>query len=139
MGKQRAIKLNLNRTFVEKDFPSDVGQLKAGKHDKVAFTPACVFSEEKTKFMGFIPRFWKGARNLIFFVDGAKNAMKFSKVTDKMMPFWTKKEADEYIKKQIAKARLKFKPLTWGQVILLAVLLIVVIIMQVISMVQRPF
>jgi len=129
----------LNRTFVEKNFPSDVGVIKAGKSDKVRFTPACVFSEEKTKFMGFIPRFWKGARNLILFVDGAVNAVEFSKVTTKLMPYWTKKEADEYIKKQIAKARLKFKPLTWGQVILLAVLLIVVIIMQLFSMVQRPF
>jgi len=139
LGKQRAIKLNLDRTFEEKNYPRDVNKIKVGKKDNVAFEPACVFSERKKKKWKFIPRFWSGTRNLILFVDGAKNALKFSKVTEEMMPLWTKKEASEHVKKQIAKARLKFSPITWGKTILIVVLIIIVILIQLYSMSRSPF
>lgn len=135
MGKkQRAIKLNLNRTFEEKTYPCDRNKVKVGKKETVTFEPACVFSEEKSKL-----RFWKRARHLIVFVDGAKNALKFSEVTDEMMPFWTVKEVTELVNKLVAKARLKFKPMTWGQVILIAILLIIVILMQAYSLSRGRF
>jgi len=139
MGKQRAIKLNLNRTFEEKNFPCDRNIIKAGKKDKVAFEPVCVFSEKKTKFLRVIPRFWKIPRNLIVFVDGAKNALKFSEVTDEMMPFWTKPEAIEHVDKEIAKARVKEQLITWGKAILIVILLIIVILIQIYSLSRSPF
>jgi len=139
MGKQRAIKLNLNRTFEEKDLPCDRNIVKVGKKDKVAFEPICVFSEKKTKFLRVIPRFWKIPRNLIIFVDGAKNALKFKGVTEEMMPFWTKPEATEHVNKEIAKARVKESLISWGKAILIIILLFVVILIQLYSMSRSPF
>lgn len=84
-------------------------------------------------------KFWKQPRHLIFFVDGAMEALGFSEVSDVMQTLWTKKEATEHVKKQIAKARLKMKPMTWGQVILLALLLIIVIAIELYSLSRGRF
>jgi len=120
MGKQRAIKLNLNRTFEEKKFGCDRNIVKDGDNT-VIFEPACVFSEKKTKFLGFIPRFWRGARNLVLFVDGAVNALKFGEVTEEMNPFWTQKEEKKLVKNEMKKSLTKHKPMTWMQFIILLI------------------
>lgn len=132
MGKQRAIKLNLNRTFEEKDFPCDrnvitdqKGRVIKREIGKIEFEPAMVFSEIKPRW-----RFWRTARNLILFVDGAKKALQFSKVTKEMMPFWTKKEAKEFVNKEIAKSLTRFKALTIWEFIIILILLIVIIIIS---------
>lgn len=118
MGKkQRAIKLNLNRTFEEKKFPCDRNIIKDGKNEAL-FEPACVFTEEKRKFLKI---FGGKARNLIFFVEGARNALRFGETTDKMNPFWTMEEAEEFIEKEIAKSLAKYKPMTWGQFIIVLI------------------
>jgi len=52
MAKQRAIKLNLNRTFVEKEFTiEDALHIKDG-NNIVGFEPACVFDEEESQSGG---------------------------------------------------------------------------------------
>jgi len=134
MAKQRAIRLYLDETFDEKNYPRDVNTVKVGKDDEVKFTAKKVFKEVN------IPRwqFWRKARRLILFVDGAVNALGFSKVTEEMQQLWTKKEATNHVKKEIAKARLKFKPITWGQVLLIAGLLVVVILLQVYQISRSP-
>jgi len=118
LGKQKAIKLNLNRTFEEKKFGCDRNIVKDGKNT-VAWTPACVFSEKKTKALGFIPRFWRGARHLILFVDGAVNALKFGEVTEDMNPFWTQKEERELVKREMKKSLATHKPMSWMQFIII--------------------
>lgn len=123
MGKQRAIKLNLNRTFKEKSFPCDRNIVKDGKN-KTLFEPACVFTEEKSKFLGLFGR--KG-RNLIFFVEGARNALRFAKTTEEMNPFWTMEEAQEFIEKEITKALAKYKPMTWAQFIIVLIPILVML------------
>ena len=120
MGKQRAIKLNLNRTFEEKSFNCDRNIVKDGGNT-VVFEPACVFNEKKTKFLRFIPRFWRGSRNLILFVDRAVNALRFSKVTKEMNPFWTQKEEKKLIKKEMKKSLAEHKPMSWAQFIILMI------------------
>jgi len=118
MGKQRAIKLNLNRTFEEKGFDCDRNIVKDGKNT-VAFEPMNVFSEKKTKVLGIIPRFWKSARNLILFVDGAVNALKFAEVTEEMKPFWTQDEEKKLVKREMKKSLAEHKPITWTQFVIL--------------------
>jgi len=135
MAKQRAIKLNVNRTFEEKTYPVDANNMKVGKDDDVKFLPENVFSEVGVSRF----KFWKKARALVIFVDGQTKALAFSKATKAMQTLWTKKEATEHTKKQVAKARLKMKPMTWGQVILIALLLIIVIAMQAYSLSQGRF
>jgi len=121
MVKQRAIKLNLNRTFEEKNYPCDRNHMKVDKGDLVDFEPACVFTEKKGKLLRVIPRFWKGTRNLVLFVDGAKNALRFSKTTKEMMPFWTKKESGEFVNKQVARSLTQYKPMKWAQFIIILI------------------
>jgi hypothetical protein len=121
MGKQRAIKLNLNRTFEETTFKCDRNILKVDK-STVGFTPVCVFSEKKPRF-----RFWRGARNLVFFVDGALHALKFSKVTDEMEPFWTKKDEEKLIEREMKKNLTQQKPMTWSQFIILLIPVLVIL------------
>lgn len=133
MAKQRVCKINLNRTFEEKTVDVDANQLKVGKEDEVTFFPSNVFTEAKKSRL----KFWRGNRSLVFFVDGAVKALSFSEVTDLMQTLWTKKEATEHTKKQVAKARVKFKPMTWGQVILLAVLIIVLIVINLYGLTRR--
>jgi len=118
MGKQRAIKLNLNRTFEEKKFGCDRNIVKDGKNT-VVFEPASVFSEKKTKALGFIPRFWRGARHLILFVDGAVNALKFGEVTEEMSPFWTQTEEKKLVKREMKKSLTTHKPMSWMQFIII--------------------
>lgn len=120
MGKQRAIKLNLNRTFEEKKFGCDRNIVKDGKNN-IMFEPACVFSEKKRKLFGVIPRFWKGARHLILFVDGAVKALKFAEVTENMNPFWTQEEEEKLIEREMKKSLAKHKPMTWAQFIILLI------------------
>jgi len=135
MGKQRAIKLSVNKTFEEKTYSIDANQMKVGKDDTVRFLPENVFGEVGISRF----KFWKKARSLVIFVDGQTKALAFSKATKAMQTLWTKKEATEHTKKQVAKARLKMKPMTWGQVILIALLLIIVIAMQAYSLSRGRF
>jgi len=135
MAKQRAIRLYLDETFDEKTYSRDVNKVKVGKDDEVRFTPKKVFKEVGISRF----KFWKQPRHLIFFVDGAMEALGFSKVTKNMQVLWTKKEATEHTKKQVAKARLKMKPMTWGQVILIAILLIIVIALEAYSLSRGRF
>lgn len=120
LGKQRAIKLNLNRTFEEKKFGCDRNIVKDGNNN-VTFEPSCVFSEKKRKLFGLIPRFWKGSRNLILFVDGAVNALKFGEVKEEMNPFWTQKEERELVKREMKKSLAKHKPMSWMQFIIILI------------------
>lgn len=56
MGKQRAIKLNLNRTFTEKDYDiEDSLHIKDGE-SKIEFVPSCVFDEAESQATGKLKR-----------------------------------------------------------------------------------
>lgn len=114
MGKQRAILIRLNNTFKEKVFKTDQNKLLYEKKKETRFEPISVFSEEKPRW-----KFWRSARNLIFFVDGALEALKFGAITKDMRPFWTQKEIDKIVKKKMAEALTEHKPMKWSQVILL--------------------
>lgn len=135
MAKQRAIRLYLDETFDEKNYKRDVNTVKVGNDDEVNFTAKKVFVEVN------IPRwqFWRKARRIILFVDGSVDALGFSKVTKSMQQLWTKKEATNHVKKEIAKARLKFKPLTWGQILFIGGLLVIVILLQIYQISKTPF
>jgi len=115
--------LKPNKTFEERNFDAEVNKVKYGKggNTETRFEPVCVFSEEKTKALGFIPRFWRGRRNLIFFVENCVKAIKFKETTEEIQAFWTQKEAKEVVKKEIAKSLIKHKPMTWGQFIILLI------------------
>lgn len=115
MGKQRAIKLNLNQTFEEKKFSCDRNLIKEGKNE-CEFEPVCVFHEKKSRW-----KFWRGARHLIIFVDGAVKALRFGKTTTNMNPFWTQKEERELVKREMKKSLAKHKPMSWAQFIILLI------------------
>jgi len=114
MGKQRAIKLNLNNTFREKKFGCKRNIVKDGKNE-TEFEPICVFAEEG------IPRwkFWKRGRRLIFFVDGALRALRFGKTTEEMNPFDTQEDIRKLIVKEMKKSLAKHKPMSWMQFIII--------------------
>jgi len=102
------------------DFDCDRNLIQDGKNT-IVFQPASVFSEEKRKLFGIIPRFWKSARHLIVFVDGAVEALKFARVTKTMNAFWTQKEEKELIKREMKKSLAKHKPMTWAQFIIVLI------------------
>lgn len=116
MPKTRVIELYLDNTYEDKKIGYDVNKLKPRKKEKVNFEPICVFRERKKG--GFFSRFRRG-KSLILFVNGAKNALRFSKITDKLQPLWTKAEAKEFVKKEMAKAHMEAKPMTWRQFFLI--------------------
>jgi len=122
MPKTRVIELYLDLTYEDKKIPYDVNQLKPRKDEKVQFEPVCVFRERKKwGLFSWLP-FRRGGKSLIFFVNGAKNALRFGKVTSELQALWTKKEAKEFVHKEVAKAHEEQKPMTWTQfIILLAV------------------
>lgn len=108
MGKQRAIKLKLNRKFLEKRFKYDRNILQDGKN-KVKFEPACVFTEEKPRW-----QFWKKTRELIIFVDGALKALMFKKSEGGIAPFWTQKDMKKLVKVQMKRSLAEEKMIkTW--------------------------
>ena len=125
MGKkQRAIKINLNRTFDEKNFKTDVGKIYEEKGLEVGYEPACVLSENKPKWV-----FWRSARHIILFVEGAVKALKFKEAGKDLQPFWTKKESRLFVRKEITKALQEFKPMKWSQFILIFIPVVFILIL----------
>lgn len=131
MGKQKAIKLSLDRTFVEKSFKRDRNIVKDGKNE-VSFEPASVFSEEKSRW-----KFWKASRHLILFVDGATEALKFSKTTKEMNPFWTQEDETKLVRREMKKSLMEQKPMTWMQFIILLIPIIVILILVLKNTLER--
>ena len=108
MGKTRAIKLYLNKTYDDKKFKTKAGVIKDGK-DAVGYTPLCVFSENKPRKV-----FWRGARQLILFVEDALHALSFTEATEELQMAWGKSEAREFLYKLEALAVVSVKPIkTW--------------------------
>ena len=66
-------------------------------------------------------RFWRSAREIILFVDGQPDALRFDKVTDKISASWTQKDVKELVKKEMAKALMEHKPMTWTQFIIILI------------------
>ena len=123
MGKTRAIKLYLNKTYDDKKFTTKAGIIKDGK-DAVGYTPLCVFSENKPRKV-----FWRGARQLILFVEDALQALSFTEATDKLQLAWGKEEAREYVFKLEALASVAVKPLkTWQFLVIMLMLGIAIVI-----------
>jgi len=112
MAKTRVIELYLDNTFDDKKVKFEVNKLKPTKKKEVQFEPICVFKERKKG------RF-RRRKSLILFVNGAYQALRFEKVTDKLQPLWTKKESEEFVKKQVAKSLEEAKPMTWTQFFIL--------------------
>ena len=123
MGKTRAIKLYLNKTYDDKKFTTKAGVIKDGK-DAVGYTPLCVFSEKKPRKV-----FWRGARQLILFVEDAMNALHFTEATDELQMAWGKEEAREYVFKLEALASVAVKPLkTWQFFVIILLLLGILVV-----------
>lgn len=101
----------MNNTFDEKGF--DLVK------EKVGYEPICVFTENKPR-----RAFYRGARKLVFFVDGTLQAIRFAKNTVEVQAYWTKKEAEEFVKKEIAKAHMELKPLKMWQFIVIMAFLV---------------
>lgn len=138
MGKkQRVIRIFLDRTFEEKNYETDQNLVKYdGKETR--FEPACVITERKSG--GSRWKFWrklKSARNLIFFVDGLTEAIRFAKTTKNMQPFWTQKEAHEFANKMTRKALTEYKPMKWSQFIIL--LIVNLIVLGVVVLIGKRF
>lgn len=84
-----------------------------------------MFSERKPR-----RAFYRGARRLCLFVDGHVKALHFGAVTDELQTAWSKKESQEFVDTEIAKAHAKLKPLKMWQFALIMVLLIAILLMQ---------
>jgi hypothetical protein len=118
--KQRVIRLNLDNTFIEKTVKRDGAFMHDGQN-KIMMQPACVFFEKKRVGL------FKKPRRIVLYVEGARNALKFKSITegkestnslDDPMPFWTQREAKEFVAKETQESLKKHKPLTWSQFII---------------------
>jgi len=115
MAKIRGIILRLNRRFKEANFKTDQNNIHyEGK--KTKFEPYCVFSEEKPRY-----KFWRGARQIVLFVDGCAKALRFKEATEDLVAFMTQKEARNFVDCEIKQSLEQYKPMKWSQVILLAI------------------
>lgn len=122
MPKQRVIELYLNNTFEEKKISYDVNKLKPRKKDEVEFEPICVFHERKKRFL-------RKPRKLVLYVNGAKKALRFAKVTDEMQTLWTKEEATEHVHKEMSKAHEARHPMTmWEFGVIIAILMVIILV-----------
>ena len=123
MGKTKCIKLYLNKTYDHKKFKTKAGVIKDGK-DAVGYTPLCVFSENKPRKV-----FWRGASQLILFVEDALHALSFSEATEELQMAWGKSEAREYVRKLVALASVEVKPLkTWQFVVIIFLLMALLVV-----------
>jgi len=124
MKKQRVLCLNLDGTFDEKKLKRDAGIVYDGKNE-VMMQPACVFTERNKRSL------FRGRRKIVLFVEGTRRALKFRYVKDKdgkekieledPQPFWTMREAKEFVAKETAKSLVKHKPMTWMQFVIILV------------------
>lgn len=133
LGKQRAIKLLLNRRYEEKKFSTDRNILKDGDN-QTAFEPACVFYEKKPRW-----KFWRGSKDIVLFVEGAVNALRFGKTTKNMNPFWTQKEEKTLVRREMKKGLASHKPLTWTQFIILMIPIVVILLCELRGLFYRGF
>lgn len=129
--KQEVIQLNLDNTCDFLKLNRDGGKLKDGTTTTVDAPPMCTFTENKGHF-------WRRPRKIVLYVQGTTKALKFKAVNvddktklemDDMNPYWTQKEAREFVAKEVAEARKKHKPMTWGQFILLAIPVVVILVL----------
>lgn len=123
MGKQRAIQLKLNKRFVEKAFKTDLNIIKDGKNE-TEFEPDCIFTEDKPRW-----KFWRGTREIVLFVDGAVKALRFSRVTQNMAPFWNQDDERALIRREMKKSLASHKPMTWGQFVLLMIPIVAILLL----------
>ena len=114
----------MNNTFDEKSLSIEANKLKEGK-GTVAFEPICIFTENKPR-----RAFYRGARRFVFYVDGAVKALRFRETTDELQTAWTKKEAQEFVDAEIAKAHQKLKQIKTWQFIVIMALLVVIVLLQ---------
>jgi len=123
MAKTKCIKVYVNNTYDEKNFGFMESVIKDGKN-KVNFTPLCVLRENKPRKI-----FWRSARSLILFVEGAMTALHFTEATEGMQTHWGKNESRLFVKKLVALASVEVKPLkTWQFLVIMMMLAIAIII-----------
>jgi len=123
MAKTKCLKVYLNNTYDEKAFSFKESVIKDGKN-KVKFTPLCVLRENKPRKI-----FWRSARSLILFVEGAMSALHFTEASDKMQTHWGKDESRLFVKKMVALASVEVKPLkTWQFLVIMLMLAMAIII-----------
>lgn len=121
LPKHQVIKLYLDNTFTDEKIAFDGNKLRDGD-DRPEFEPICIFQERKSRRV-----FWRKPRRLLFLVQGAVKALKFKEQDETMLPMWTKKEAKEFVNVEIAKSMIRFKPMTWGQFIILLIPIVVIL------------
>jgi hypothetical protein len=131
--KQRVIRLNLDRTLTHMNLTSPAaGKVKdPDTKQLVNFSPECIFEDTKKK------RFTKTKR-FIMYVEGTTQALKFKEVPDPdpdkpklamndFNPFWTIREAKEFVDKQVSLAIENMKPMTMWQFAFVIILLIAIL------------
>jgi len=126
MGKQRGIQLHKDNTFSEKKFPADQQIVKPTKDEECIFAPLNVFAERKTwsKF-----KFWRTKRHLIFFVEGIPKALGWNELREGMNPFWTMKEARDFVHKYASKTLVEQKAIkTWQFIVILMILFFILVL-----------
>ena len=115
MPKTRVIEIFLDNTFEDKKISYDGNKLKPRKKETVEFEPICVLKKRtKRSFFSWLP-FERRKNSLILFVNKAHKALRFGAITEELQALWSKKEAREFVKKEIAKAHMEQKPMTWTQ------------------------
>ncbi len=112
--KNRVIKLNLDKTYEEAMTVCEEGKIDWSKKKKPEYEPDAVFRPQHRGRLFRKPQ-------LILFGEGCSEAYKFDKKTKGLQTHWTEEEAQRVQEKQLALSIEKYKPFTWGQVILLAV------------------
>ncbi len=129
MGRIKAIILHHDKTLTVKRVKTDENRLllKKGKQDyNPSFSPECIFLQHKT--LPF-PR----TEQCVILVDGKQEVEKLhdglnSMSNEMLFTDLTVKETEELIKREVAKARMRIKPVTLHQFIILVMLQIVILV-----------
>ena len=122
--KNRVIKLNLDKTYEDEKKVCEKGIIDWNKEKHPEYEPDAVFRPLHDG------RIFKKPQ-LILFGEGCSDAYKFDKKTKGLQTHWTEAEAQRVQEKQLALSIEKQKPFTWGQVILLAVPIILNLILMI--------
>jgi hypothetical protein len=98
------------------------------------FSPLNFFEEDLKPII-----FWRRPRRKLLWVEGMAKVLSFKELKDdvgELQWWWTNKEVRQYIKKEIAKAKMEVKPISRIEFVVILAFLIVIIVLLLLNLQQ---
>ncbi|MHA1628746.1 MAG: hypothetical protein ACTSVS_01005 [Candidatus Heimdallarchaeota archaeon] len=120
----RAIIIGQDKTVKLKKVKIEENRLKIGKNWEPSFSPDDILLWHRPVL---------GPQPTVVVVEGRMKAENLTKTKGTKVPL-TLEEIGEFVKRCVAKARTKVRPITMGQFVILTLLLIVLVVMDLVIM-----